>query len=147
MTATDRPRLAQATALSTNSFTHVGILDPKTPMGPKGKHNRRNVLPTPRHCLRCLSAGAGWGENAFNLQARNEESKSLTQGGHLVRCQKTPFTGPSQSARTWPDCSPGAADLSVWLHSDVRLSLLMPDPGAFLRGDHGNCCLIPVALP
>ena len=37
---------------STNSFTHVVILGPKTPMGPKGEHNRRDVLLSLLYCLR-----------------------------------------------------------------------------------------------
>ena len=37
---------------STNSFTHVVILDSQTLMGPKGKRNRRGVLLSLLHCLR-----------------------------------------------------------------------------------------------
>ena len=37
---------------STNSFTRVAILDPRTPMGPKGKRNRRGVLLSLLQCLR-----------------------------------------------------------------------------------------------
>ena len=36
---------------STNSFTHVVILDSQTQMGPKGKRNRRGVLLSLLHCL------------------------------------------------------------------------------------------------
>ena len=36
---------------STNSFTHVVILDSQTLMGPKGKRNRRGVLLSLLHCL------------------------------------------------------------------------------------------------
>ena len=41
------------------------------------------------------------GEHAFNLQTQGGESEFATQGDHLVRCQKAPFTGPSQSACAW----------------------------------------------
>ena len=37
---------------STNSFTRVAILDPRAPMGPKGKRNRRGVLLSLLQCLR-----------------------------------------------------------------------------------------------
>ena len=49
-------------------------------------------------------------------------------------CPKTPFTGPSQSVCTWTARCPSAADPSAWSHSDVHLSLPLPDPGTLNRG-------------
>ena len=54
------------------------------------------------------------GEYAFNLQAQNGKSKFAPQGGRSVRGLRPRSPSPSQSVCTWPDCSPGAADPSVW---------------------------------
>ena len=75
---------------STNSFTRVAILDPRTPMGPKGKRNRRGVLLSLLQCLRqtpgspCTPLGLAHGffRPKFLLHARGVYSICLN-GGEL----------------------------------------------------------------